>query len=472
MTIFEEKIKKNFPNAALFKSKSSAALLSFLELPTEVKDWLLKKFSDDNGNIDAYSLSDYIENMRLKPEDFNIKMLEARHSKKGVIKLLTQIKIEFDYAKDLILFELPEYGFPQKKGTALADWSTISSNKEYLLTPNGAFGEVILCYDCGTINLQDFIPLCPYTFDLKEFAEARKKFTTKEWIDIILGSMGYNPNGYDNDTQKLTMIQRFLPMVEKRVNLIDLGGKGTSKSYCYSQTSSHGWLTSGSGATRAKMFYDITRKKPGYFTNHDYVALDEIQSIKFKDPLEMGGILKTYLESGQIRVGDYNTMGEAGCILLGNIPETKMNTDNDMLSTLPKIWSESALLDRFNGIIRSWNIPRVNEGIKMEGWTLSTNYITEIFHRLRDKFYFRAFVDELVKTDNNADSRNLESVKRLTTAFMKLLFPHITNINEIDKEEFKKYCLEPAMMMREDVLKQLRIQDSEYDDKKMPQVNL
>ena len=109
MTIFEEKIKKNFPNAALFKSKSSAALLSFLELPTEVKDWLLKKFSDDNGNIDAYSLSDYIENMRLKPEDFNIKMLEARHSKKGVIKLLTSIKIEFDYAKDLILFELPEY---------------------------------------------------------------------------------------------------------------------------------------------------------------------------------------------------------------------------------------------------------------------------------------------------------------------------------------------------------------------------
>ena len=108
----------------------------------------------------------------------------------------------------------------------------------------------------------------------------------------------------------------------------------------------------------------------------------------------------------------------------------------------------------------------------MEGWTLSTNYITEIFHRLRDKFYFRAFVDELVKTDNNADSRNLESVKRLTTAFMKLLFPHITNINEIDKEEFKKYCLEPAMMMREDVLKQLRIQDSEYDDKKMPQINL
>lgn len=471
MVDFENKIREAFSFAALNKSKNSAALLSFLDLPQEVKDWMLMKFSDENGKINAYELSSYLETMRLAPEDFNIRMLEARHSKKGTIVLLTKIKIEFDYAKDLILFELPEYGFPAKKGTALADWSTVSDHKKYLLTPDGAWGEVCIAFDCGTINLQDFKPLCPYTFELERYAAARRKFTTKEWIDVVLGSMGYNPEGYDSDLQKMTMLQRFLPMVEKRINLIDLGGKGTSKSYCYSQTSSHGWLTSGSGTTRAKMFYDITRKKVGYFATNDFVALDEVQSIKFKDPLETAGIMKSYLESGQIRVGDFSGTGDAGCILLGNIPESRMDTEKDMLATLPDIWKESALLDRFHGIIRSWNIPRVHEGLKMEGWTLSTDYITETFHQLRDKFYFRAFVDELVPAVGKTDTRNFESVKRLATAFLKLLFPHITSANQISKEEFNEYCLKPAYQMRADVLNQLRIQDSEYNDKEMPMIN-
>lgn len=472
MNNLENKIKEAFPQSSLIKSKSSAALLSFLELPSEVKDWLLMKFTKDNGRIDAYSLSSYVENMRMAREDFNIRLLEARHSKRGTITLLTKIKIEFDYAKDLILFELPEYDFPIKKGTALADWSTVSEYKEYLLTPNGAYGEITLCYDCGTINLQSFKPLCPYTFDLKIYAEGREHFTTKEWIDVLLGSMGYNPSGYKNEIEKLTMIQRFLPMVEKRINLIDLGGKGTSKSYCYSQTSSHGWLTSGSGVTRAKMFYDITRRKAGYFATNDFVALDEVQSIKFKDPLEVGGILKSYLETGQIRVGDYSGTGDAGCILLGNIPENKMDTSTNMFSTLPNVWKESALVDRFHGIIRSWNIPRVHEGLKMEGYTLSTDYITEIFHQLREKFYFRAFVDELVQVDKHADTRNTESVKRLATAYLKLLFPHVTSVDDIDTDEFVTYCLAPAYQMREDVLQQLRILDDEYLDKDMPSISI
>ena len=472
MNSLENKIKEAFPQSSLIKSKSSTALLSFLELPNEVKDWLLMKFTKDNGRIDAYGLSSYVEDMRMAREDFNIRLLEARHSKRGTITLLTKIKIEFDYAKDLIVFELPEYDFPLKKGTALADWSTVSEYKEYLLTPNGAYGEITLCYDCGTINLQSFKPLCPYTFDLKTYAQGREHFTTKEWIDVLLGSMGYNPNGYSDEIEKLTMIQRFLPMVEKRINLIDLGGKGTSKSYCYSQTSAHGWLTSGSGVTRAKMFYDITRRKVGYFATNDFVALDEVQSIKFKDPLEVGGILKSYLETGQIRVGDYSGMGDAGCILLGNIPESKMDTSLNMFSTLPNVWKESALVDRFHGIIRSWNIPRVHEGLKMEGYTLLTDYITEIFHQLREKFYFRAFVDELVQVDGHADTRNTESVKRLATAYLKLLFPHITSVDDIDTDEFVTYCLAPAYQMREDILKQLRILDDEYLDKDMPSISV
>jgi ATP-dependent Lon protease len=220
------------------------------------------------------------------------------------------------------------------------------------------------------------------------------------------------------------------------------------------------------------MFYDITRRKVGYFGINDFVALDEVQSLRPKDGAELSGILKAYLENGQIRVGDFMGNGDAGCILLGNIPEAKMDTNKNMFATLPNIWKESALVDRFHGIIRSWNIPRVHEGLKMEGTALSTDYITEIFHQLRDKFYFRAFVDDMIKIEGRADTRNTEAVKRLATAFLKLLFPHVTSVDEIDKDEFKKYCLDPAYQMREDVLKQLRLLDSEYEDKLMPNISL
>lgn len=132
-------IKEIYGGAATYKSTSTNTLLNFLELPMESKNWLITKFSDENGSIDAFALSEYIKKMRLKTNDWNIKLLEARHSPKGQIKLLTKIVIEFDYAEDLICFRLPEYGFPTKRKEAQADWSIISENKEYLLKSEGAW---------------------------------------------------------------------------------------------------------------------------------------------------------------------------------------------------------------------------------------------------------------------------------------------------------------------------------------------
>ena len=465
------KVREYFPMAAVNKNKNSAALLNFLELPAEVKSWILMKFSDEKGRIDAYGISEYVKNYRLKSDEWNIKLLEARHSKKGTITLLTKVKIEFDYANDIICFSLPEYGFPKKAKEAQTDWSVVSEHKKELLTPDAAWGEITLMYDCGLVNMISFKPLCPYTFDLNEYRACRKNFEVQEWIDILLGSLNFNPAGFDSLEQKLTLLQRFLPFVEKRLNTIELATKGTGKSYCYSQLSPDTWCVSGGTVTRATAFYDMTRKQVGYFGKYSQVIFDEVQTIKFPNPEEIGGALKSYLESGEIRCGAFEGMSDAGLTLVGNIPVASMDTESgDMFKTLPKIFHESALVDRFHGIIEGWKIPRMNEDLKMEGWTLSTDYIVNMFDQLRDEFYYRAIIDELVVPVGKADTRNLEAVKRLATGFLKLLFPSVTKADDILPEDFKKYCLDPALKMRGAVLSQLKKLDVEYQDKEMPTI--
>lgn len=466
-----EKLKQTFPTSTVNKSTSATTLMNFLELPADAKSWLLYKFTKKDGSLDAFGLSEYVKDMRLKPNDWNLKLLEARHSKDEQITLLTRVKIEFDYENDSVCYSLPEYGFPKKKKDAITDWTIISKHKSYLLNADGAWGEITLAYDCGVVRLISFVPLCPYTTNLDGFRKSREQVSIGEWIDIILAGLNFNPEGFTMD-EKLVLLQRFLPFVEKRLNIIELATKGTAKSYCYSQLSTHNWMTSGT-VSRATAFFNNTTKAVGYFGNHDNVIWDEVQTLKCTNPDEMNGVLKPYLESGEIRIGGYCGTADAGLILVGNIPVAKMNVkEHNMFSSLPKMLSESAFLDRFSGIIEGWKIGRFTEERKYNGWGLSANYLTEIFHELRDEFYYRAIVDELCIAVGKCDTRNFEAIKKNCTAFLKLLFPHITSAKDITAEDFQEYCLNPAIQMRQAVLYQLRMIDKEYENVEMPDVKI
>lgn len=466
-----ESIKKAFSTAVVNKSSTATTLMNFLELPADAKSWLLHKFTNSDGSLNAFGLSEYVKTMRLKPNDWNLKLLEARHSKEEEIKLLTKVKVEFDYVNDVVCYSLPEYGFPKKKKEAVTDWSVVSKSKSHLLNAEGAWGEITLVYECGVVRLVEFVPLCPYTADLTTFRKSREKVGTKEWIDILLAGLNFNPKEF-NEEEKFILLQRFLPFVEKRMNMIELSIKGSGKTYCYSQLSTHNWMTSGT-VSRATAFFNNTTKNVGYFGSYDNVIWDEVQTLKFSDPSEMNGILKPYLESGEIRIGNYCGTADAGLTLVGNIPVSKMNIkEHNMFETLPKSLRESALLDRFSGIIEGWKIGRFTEQRKYNGWGLSANYLTEIFHELREEFYYRAIVDEVVVGVGECDARNLEAVKKNCTAFMKLIFPQATKKEDITKEDFEKYIVKPAVALRENVLCQLRMLDKEYEKVKMPTIEI
>ncbi|MCR5833601.1 MAG: BREX system Lon protease-like protein BrxL [Selenomonadaceae bacterium] len=473
----EIKLKKYFGDMLVYKSSGNTKFFSALSLPSFMRDWLVMRFSDEDGNIDTEEISDYVRSVIPKEEQWNKYMmnmlLHGEHS-----RFLTKVKIEFDTRNRRALFSLPDFSFPNKKEDAVADWNVVEQNQKYLMSSNEIWGivELSCCEDSQTkkniFRLVDFVPFCPYTIDINYYKEARKNFSVDEWIDILLGAIDYNPQGFETQNQKISMLKRLLPFVEKRLNLIELAPKETGKSYIFSNISKYGWLISGGSITRAKMFFDMNRKTTGLVSHYDYVAFDEIQSITFKkDALEMQGALKGYLESGEYRVGNDRKTGNAGLILLGNIDSYLMNENKNMFTDLPEIFRESALLDRFHGFIKGWSIPKMKENLKANDWALNSEYFSEIIHSLRDELNYRIVVDQMLDIPKNASTRDTEAIKRICTGFLKLLFPHVESTEQIDENDFEIYCLRPAKEMRGIIKTQLGILDfGEFGHSTIPDI--
>lgn len=473
---YEEKLKKYYGDMLVFKSSSNSKFFSALSLPSFMRDWLVMRFSDINGVIDKQEVSDYVKKVIPKKEQWNEYLVDMLHNDQTA-RFLAKVKIDFDAKTRSALFSLPDFEVPQKKGMAVVDWDVIEANRDYLLSPTEVWGIVEIIVEAGekgnVFKLIDFQPFCPYSIDLEYYINARKYFTIDEWINVLLSAIDYNPKGYVTQTQKMTMLSRLLPFVEKRINLIELAPKETGKSYVFAQLSKYGWLVSGGSISRAKMFYDIGKKTPGLVSRYDYVAFDEIQSIRFTDAMEMQGALKGYLESGEYRVGDTRGIGDAGLILLGNIDSDLMNINQNMFKDLPEIFHESALLDRFHGFIKGWNIPKMKESLKANGWALNTEYFGEILHLLREELSYRAVVDQLLKLPKNSATRDTEAIKRICTGYLKLLFPDAIDVGKVDISLFQKYCLDPAMEMRRIIKTQLGIIDrGEFGGTTIPEITI
>ena len=323
--------------------------------------------------------------------------------------------------------------------------------------------------------MTDFTSFTPYEVDLDYYKETREEFNIHDWIDVLLGAMDYNPNGYEDEAQKMAMLQRILPFVEKNLNIIELAPKGTGKSYVFSNISKYGLLVDGGMISRAKMFYDKGRRTPGFIVGHDYVAIDEVKKVRFNDISQMQSIFQGYMESGKCNVDGFSVVSDAGIVFLGNIEASRMDEYENMFTELPSLFKESALVDRIHGFIKGWDIPPMKPELKISDWALNTEYFCSILHMLRDDISYRAIVDRVVEVSDGAYERHVEAVKRLTTAYLKLFFPNVRSPKDIDPYLFNLYCLQPAIKMRYIIQKQLEILDpAEYrkPSKQMPHFSL
>jgi ATP-dependent Lon protease len=445
----------------------SRSLFQELNVPSYIRDWFLKDIKD-YGDLDALQavkqkMHDSIPRLHDWPKYLDLLKAGSK------VKFLARVSIVFDLKKDRITFEIPEYSITSKQ-TYIdpLKWETF---KEGLLNHSGSvWGVVELSYQDivhekkieHLIFMDHFKYFAPFKVQPEHLVNLREKFTFDEWMDVLLSGIDYEPDGFQTDKEKMTMLLRLLPFVESRLNLIELAPKGTGKTYVFSQLSNRAWWANGGIVSRAKFFFDMTLKRHGLVANYDLIALDEVSTITFQNESEVQSALKGYLETGRYTVG--NSSGQSTCsfILLGNIPYEHMNIEQNMIQTLPSIFNDSALLDRFHGFIEGWNIPRINESMKMKQTALSSEYFAEMFHLLRSEAAYAAIVDDLYIIPDNADTRDTTAVKRISTALIKLFFPHWIRRDNISLDELETYVLETALHMRKIIKIQMGFLDPQF----------
>jgi ATP-dependent Lon protease len=466
----EEKLRTCFEDMVVYKDLKESNFFKGLKLPSFLRDWVIKMFQDDEGKFDVEEITNFVHSyIPSKTDWIGIKNRIVVEGEK--VKVLTRISVDINILTQEVTFSLPDFGLTNKE-TVIESY-VWDQCKEDLVKAKETWGVVELGYKYpdgkikGKIKLVSFKNFCPYTIDLDFYKEVRQEFSVHEWIDVLLGAIDYNAAGYADEHTKLAMLTRLLPFVEKRLNLIELAPKGTGKSYVFGGISRYGYLSAGK-MTRAKLFYDLARREDGLVFFHDYIAFDEIQKVEFDNPNEMTQTLQGYMEQGTVKIGAKNDVAEAGIVMLGNIDQEKMDEYVNMFESLPTIFKTSALIDRIHGFIKGWEIPRMNEGMKISGWALNSEYFCTIMHMLRDDTSYRAIVDRIVDYPADADTRNTEAVKRIATAYMKLLFPNVRSVEDINVMEFQQYCLRPAVKMRQIIFRQLGILDSQYRGKNMP----
>ena len=456
MTDMDNKIRDIFPEESIFKTPARYHMFAGVNIPSFIKDWLIKRYSDEQENIDKEALFSFLDK-HIPAKDSDIK---SRLIKGETIQILVRVLVESDLKTGIFKFSIPDIGIKSNEGRVSEfvmrsqrdgmkdgeNWGIVTL--EYVRPENG---------DTGYAELVKFKPFKPYTPDMDYYCEARKEFSITEWIDFIIRCMEYNPDSsqFDSYTQKLLFLSRLLVFCEPNLNLIELAPKGTGKSYIFNNLSKYGWMISGGKVTRAKLFYDMASNRPGIIPNYEFVSMDEIKTIVFGNQEELQGALKGYLENGSFTMGQAKQTSTAGLILLGNIElnHHRMPVNKRYFQELPEVFHDTALLDRFHG------------------YSLNVEYFSELLSMQRKISKYAAIVTDMLEIPKNADTRDTTAVIRLATAYMKILFPHVRSIHDITREEFETYCFKPAFEKRKIVRTQLSIADMEYSSK-MPNIKV
>ena len=469
-----ERLIDAFDEMVLYKDLSKGNIISSFKLPSFMRDWVMKRFQDDEGRLDVEEASEFIRTYIPKKSEW--KAIQNRIvTQNERVKFLTRVSVNIDIKTQEVSFALPDFGLGYKDTFISTQvWERCS---DILLRSEEAWGIVELGYlfadeenKAGRIQLLDFHDFCPYSVDLDEFKDARAMFTLEEWIDIVLAAVDYNPAGYDSMTQKLAVLQRLLPFVEKNLNLVELAPPGTGKSYLFGQISRYGWLVSGK-ATRAQLIYHRATKRDGVVAYKDFIALDEIREAEYMQDTEMHSALQQIMENKKYKSDDGHEVNvDAGIVFLGNITGDNMNEYSFMFSELPIPFHKSPFLDRIHGFIKGWDLPRMNDDMKANGWALNSEYYSTIMHELRDDPIYRAVVEDMLVLPDKADTRDTEAIRRICTAYMKLLFPHVIDAADMSPFDFDCYCLQPAKEMRSIIRYQMGLIDSKEAGKSVPDI--
>ncbi|MCE5200787.1 MAG: protease Lon-related BREX system protein BrxL [Armatimonadota bacterium] len=314
---------------------------------------------------------------------------------------------------------------------------------EYMPSEDGKKG--------SPFHINDLKPIQLARFDFDEFLDCRKQFTTEEWIDVLLRSIGLEPDRMEHRV-KLLQLTRLIPLVEKNYNFIELGPRGTGKSYVYSEMSPYCILISGGKASTANLFYNNARRQVGLVGHWDTVAFDEVGGMRVSDSDALQ-IMKDYMANGRFSRGITQVYADASMCFVGNLNQPVdtlvQNSATDLFQPLPKEF-DLAIIDRFHFYLPGWEMPKNSKDILTSGYGFVTDYLAEAFHSLRKLNHYDT-AERSFRFGSHVEGRDANGIRRTVSGLLKLIHPH----GEFERPEIIEY-LELAMEGRRRVKEQLK----------------
>jgi ATP-dependent Lon protease len=302
------------------------------------------------------------------------------------------------------------------------------------------------------IHITRLTPIQMPHVDIEELKLGRKAFTKEEWMDVLLRSIGMEPDTLQ-DREKWLLLARMLPLVENNFNLCELGPRSTGKSHVFKEISPNSILVSGGQTTVANLFYNMGRKQVGLVGLWDCVAFDEVAGINFKDKDGIQ-IMKDYMASGSFARGKEEKAASASMVFIGNINqsvEVLLKTSSLFDPFPPEMGTDTAFLDRMHCYLPGWEIPKFRPKHFTDDYGFITDYLAEFIRELRKEQYGDA-LDKFYRLGKTLNQRDTIAVRKIVGGMIKLLYPD-GEYTKVQLEEILQFALEMRRRVKEQLKK-------------------
>ena len=437
---WEVKLQQHYGSASV--DKGLMMRFETLKMPRFVSEYIASTFIDKYGMQEGLiKIEEFLSLHYPKPNSTDL--LHYKIQTEGEIVIIDNFKVSVHierHGNDHIL-TIPSLNI---KNAKIEDHNIIFENPRLLSSGLWGLGKVTRTDDAKRAILSKFKPFQVASIDLQLYKEKRANFSTHEWLNILISTIGFNPEIFTTIRAKLIMLSRLLPLIQKSTFLFEFGKPGTGKTYIFDKLSNNSFVISGSKITPAKLFKDCQSRQEGLLRQYEAILFDEIDKINnsdFED--EIVNKLLKFMESNSFDRCGEEMMSDTSLIFSGNIPRSsRENNIPNFFEPLAMKLKGEAFLDRFNGVIPGWEIKplsNVNDNFSsMQGF--SADYFSAILseQRLED---VEAKIESMLDFSDNTTNRDGKAIIKSISGFFKLIFPNM----EIDTniaQEIVDFCVE------------------------------
>ena len=452
--VIKEKLRQNF-DGKIVRKDLTKKIKEGANVPVYVLEFLLGQYccSDDEEVIEkgVQTVKRILADNFVRPDEAQKILAKLRSN--GSHTVIDMITVHLDIKRNRFFAEFSNLGlrdvpiedeYPEQYDRLLCGgiWCIVQLEYEYNEEEkkNGY-----------PIQIRKLTPIQMPHVDIEELKEGRKSFTKDEWIDIMLRSIGMEPDELTY-REKWLLITRMIPLVENNFNLCELGPRSTGKSHLYKEISPNSILVSGGQTTVANLFYNMGRKTVGLVGLWDCVAFDEVAGIRFKDK-DGVQIMKDYMASGSFARGKEEKAASASMVFVGNINQSVevLLKTSSLFDPFPtEMGTDTAFLDRMHCYLPGWEIPKFRPEHFTDDYGFITDYLSEFIRELRKEQYGDA-LDHYFRLGKNLNQRDTIAVRRMVDGYLKLIYPD----GQFEKEELEE-VLQLSLEMRRRVKEQLK----------------